>query len=147
MLTIKPAEKSTVGVIIAVSVIAVVGCIVAHTCIMICVVWYKKRVRPPSTVRTGSECMPRTSPNLRTRTQHPLYQLRPSNVHSASTTLQEPSRLRAATHADEAPPTYLAAMHYKTMTPEDDDLKLSEGSAVYRPEPGPPTYSEVIDEH
>ena len=79
------------------------------------------------------------------------YQLQPSYVHSATTTLDEPSHHKAATHAGEAPPAYHTAMYYKTMTVEDyKSLKLSEGSAVYSAKPDggntdtPPTYSEII---
>ena len=139
---------------IAVGVIAFVGCIFA---LFIGVVCYKKGVCKKSTPRpsrlTRNNTYPTTyvtpaapsgTQHLYQQPQHP-YQLQPSNVHSTSTTLEEPSHLKAATHAGEAPPAYHAAMHYETVILEDNkDLKLSEDSAVYRAKPAPPTYSEII---
>ena len=138
---------------IAVGVVAFIGCIFA---LFIGVVCYKKGIckkssRPSQQTRNNTypttyvtPATPGGTQHLSQQPQHP-YQLQPSNVHSTSTTLEEPSHLKAATHAGEAPPAYHAAMHYETMTLEDyKDLKLSEDSAVYRTKPAPPTYSEII---
>ena len=79
--------------------------------------------------------------------QHP-YQ---SQLHSATTTLDQSSHLEANTHAGEAPPAYHTSMHYETMTLEDyKSLKLSEGSAANSAKSdsdntdAPPTYSEIV---
>ena len=84
----------------------------------------------------------------------PTY-LSPRPQQTDSVTIIKPSAppLEAVTHAGEAPPAYHAAVHYKTVNPDTEEVGFSKDSALYEhpltttesTDAPPPKYKEAND--
>ena len=81
-------------------------------------------------------------------------QTQADNVHNNNIIVTaEPSAppLEAVTHAGEAPPAYHTAMHYKTVDPDTEDVRLSKNLALSEhptsttESDAPPVYKEAHD--
>ena len=76
-----------------------------------------------------------------------------SSQQQTGNNLTEPSAppLEAVTHAGEAPPAYHTAVHYKTVTDPDKDVRLFRDSALYEQpktntdSDAPPAYKEATE--
>lgn len=152
---------------IAAGVIAFIAYVIAQSICIVCVC-YKTGVCKKSTFQIDRQTAypyphALSTPVGSSATSHNVYatthvllsqnqaQHPQPHVHPPTKTVGEAPHLEATTHAGEAPPAYHAAVHYQTVTQEDDkNLKISRDSAMYSVKSdngstnAPPTYSETI---